>query len=74
MAGLKLNLPLILSICSGDLFKAKCVNNGFYVMFLVKHIFNQAVDLIEYIDFTPINMYPKMGIVDCRANMKATFI
>jgi hypothetical protein len=46
---------------------------GFYVVFPVKHIFYQAVDVSEHIDFTPTSMYPAMEIGDCRANMKATF-
>jgi len=33
----------------------------FYVVFLVKHIFNQAVDLIGYIDFTPTNHVSQDG-------------
>ena len=45
----------------------------FYVVFLVKHIFYQVVDVSEHIDFTPTSMYPAKEIADCRANMKATF-
>ena len=46
-------LLLILSIFCGHSFTQKSVNNGFYVVFPVKHIFNQAVDVSEHIDFTP---------------------